>query len=154
MPLEWENNCYGRKRLVLLSTGLRLEVVRTLLKIPIAETLTSSSRDESSINNAVNIHFLFVWNEDMIIQKGSFRETSSNLLMDDSPLLACLLAVIPYRPKPYIAQTGPVITPTAFLLWFFYEHILPQMSLSTESAPSYHPDEDSLPSAPSHQFNH
>ena len=55
-----------QKRLVLLSIGLRPEVVRTLLKIPIAETLTSSSRDESSINNAVNIHFLFVWNEDMM----------------------------------------------------------------------------------------
>ena len=110
-----------KKNLVLLSIGLRLEVIKTLLKLPTAEILTSSSRGESSISNAVNTHFLFIWNKDMVWSRKGFlkklqviangwltiacRFTWSNTLLDKT--LHCF-------------WLGTVVTPSILFPWDVY----------------------------------
>lgn len=75
IPCYWSGRIIAtQKKLVLLSTDLRLDFVGTPLKHPIAETLTSFSRDKSSIDNAVYIHFVLVWNEDLVWYEKEFLQ--------------------------------------------------------------------------------
>lgn len=101
------------------------------------EILTSPSRGESNIRNAINIHFLFVWNEDVVWYEKRFLDRFQMICWWMTPLLECLLALMFYWTKLALPLTWASYYHMHFLSLIFY-WVHPDQNTSVNLVNLYH----------------